>query len=274
MNTPDAGIPTDLIDLLEQVWRAMSALGAGLTEAEWKTASDLPGWTVQDNLAHVIGTERSLQGLPSTEHRASDLSVVRNPIGEMNEHEVDARRGRPGSEVLAEFDDIVELRLATLRTADATYFAQPAITPTGPGTVADFLHIRVLDSWSHDQDMRRALDLTGNNDTAAAAHTIDRLIRTLGIVIGKRAGTPEGDAVVVDITGPIVRYLTYEIVDGRAQMVGEPSKPPVATVRLDSDTFATLALGRRPASAYTDQIELAGDQALARRIVEQLNMMI
>jgi uncharacterized protein (TIGR03083 family) len=267
-------IPTDTIDKLAATWRATSELGATLTEAQWKTPTDLPGWTVQDNLSHLVAFERVLEGLPSTEHRAADLSVVRNPIGEANEHEVDARRHLTGAAVLAEWDDIVARRLRTLRSADEAYFEQPAMTPTGPGTVADFLHIRVLDCWSHDQDMRRALGIGGNDDTPAAAHTIDRLVRTLGMVVAKRAGTPDGQAVAIDITGPVERHLVFEVRDGRAQAVDRPSAAPAATVRLDSATFATLALGRRTADELIDRIGFEGDTALARRIVDQLNMMI
>jgi uncharacterized protein (TIGR03083 family) len=267
-------IPNDTIDKLEQTFRAISALGADLTEERWKTQSDLPGWTVQDNLSHLIGTERSLQGLPASEHRPAHAEHVKNPIGEFNEREVDVRRGRSGAEVLAEWNELTDLRLTTLRNAGDEYFDAGTTLPTGPGTVAEFLHIRVLDCWSHEQDMRRALDLPGGLDTPSAAHTIDRLTRTLPIVIGKRAGTAEGDAVTVHITGPVERTLTYEVVDGRAKQVDAPSKPAVATVRVDSDVFATLALGRRTADALADRITIEGDQQLGRRVVDQLNMMI
>ena len=59
-----------------------------------------------------------------------------------------------------------------------------------------------------------------------------------------------------------------------ATLVTSPLKPPVAVVSLDSDVFATLALGRRPAAAYIDAITLDGDTALGTRVVDQLNMMI
>ena len=100
-------IPTDTIDKLEQIWHSLSELCAGLTEAQWKTLTVLPRWTVQDNLSHLIGTERALQGLPSTEHRTTELDHTRNPIGEANEHEVDVRRSLPGADVLA--DDTIFL---------------------------------------------------------------------------------------------------------------------------------------------------------------------
>lgn len=267
-------IPTQVIDRLEHTYRSISTLCASFDEAQWKTATDLPGWSVQDNLSHLIGTERLLQGLPELDHRAADLTNAKNPIGEMNEHHVDLRRSRPGVEVLAEWDELVELRIATLRAGDEDYFAQPAVTPTGPGTMADFLQLRLLDCWSHEQDMRRAVGRAGDLDSPSAQHTIDRLMLTLPIVVGKRAGTPEGAAVAIELTGPVQRRGTYEVRGGRATLVDRPTAPPVATVRLDSDAFTTLALGRRPASEFTDRVELLGDRALGERIVSQLTMMI
>lgn len=267
-------IPTERIDQLDQTWHSLIELCSALTDEQWKTPTDLPGWTVQDNLSHLIGFERALEGLPATDHRAVDVSHTRNALGADNEHEVDARRSLPGADVLAEWRLIVVQRLATLRAADDAYFAQPADTPAGPGTVADFLDLRVLDSWSHEQDIRRALDLPGGLDTPSAEHTIDRLVRTLPIVIGKRAGTPEGDAVAIDITGPVHRSLAYRVVDGRATKADPASCTPVTTIRMDSDTFATLALGRRTAEGYADRITVEGDTGLGGRIVAALNMMI
>jgi len=267
-------IPHDTIAKLDETYRSISRLGASLDETQWKLPTDLPGWTVQDNLAHLIGTERSLQGLGTTGHVSPPVEYVKNPIGLFNEHEVDARRSSSGADVLAEWDELIELRLQTLRAADDEYFDAPAQTPTGPGTVADFLHIRILDCWSHEQDMRRAVGIPGGFDGGSAAHTIDRLVRTLPIVIGKRAGTPEGSAVAVDITGPVERHLLYEVRDGRAGLVGASSAGPLATIGLDSETFAVLALGRRSAADLADRITIEGDVALGTRVVDQLNMMI
>jgi uncharacterized protein (TIGR03083 family) len=148
------------------------------------------------------------------------------------------------------------------------------MTPTGPGSVADFLHIRILDCWSHEQDMRRAVGRPGGFDTGSAAHTIDRLIRTLPIVIGKRAGTPEGAAVRFVITGAVERSLVYEVRNGRAAQVDTPSAEPVASVAMDTETFAILALGRRRAAELAGRIDLTGDMDLGHRIVDNLAMMI
>jgi len=269
-------IPTDIIDMLDDCFHALGELGAALGEAEWETATDLPGWSVKDNLSHLVGIERMMQGLPGTKHRSGERDYVRNPIGANNENEVDARRGTPGADVLKEWNDLVAVRLATLRGADDDYFAQPAMTPTGPGTLADFLHIRVLDCWLHEQDIRRAVNRPGNLSGPSAEHTIDRLIRTLPIVIGKRAGTPERAAVAIDIVpgvgGGVQRHLVYEVREGRAGQVDAPTNPPVASLVLDTESFVVLASGRRTADTVTAQV--SGDAELAGRILGQLNMMI
>jgi uncharacterized protein (TIGR03083 family) len=197
---------------------------------------------------------------------------VKNAIGTSNEHEVDVRRHLTGEQVLAEWDAITAERIATLRSAGDEYFDAPAMTPTGPGTVADFLHIRVLDCWLHEQDMRRALHTPGHLSGRAAEHTIDRLLRTVPIVVGKRAGTPEGGAVELIITGGVERHVVCQVRDGRAAMVAAPTAAPLASITLDTESFVVLATGRRSAAAVP--AEVAGDAELANSVLAQLNMMI
>jgi uncharacterized protein (TIGR03083 family) len=140
--------------------------------------------------------------------------------------------------------------------------------------MADFLHIRVLDCWIHEQDMRRAVGKPGHEGGPAAEHTIDRLLRTIPIVVGKRAATPEGRAVVVEITGGVTRRLVCEVSEGRAAIVARSTVDPLATISFDSETFIVLATGRRPGQAVADRIVLTGDEAPGQLVVDNLNMMI
>jgi uncharacterized protein (TIGR03083 family) len=267
-------IPTHIINTLEHTWASISALCGDLSEEQWKTQTQLPGWTVQDNLSHMIGTERMLQGLSSTEHRAVNMTHVKNPIGEFNEHEVDARRNLRGADVLTEWNELTQLRVSTLRTAGDEYFDQETMTPTGPGTVADFLHIRVLDCWLHEQDMRIALHLPGNTNGPAAEHTIDRLIRTIPIVVGKRAATPDGDSVIINITGPVIRQICVTVKNGRAQIDNEVSPTPRCSISIDSPMFVQLATGRINGADAAGACVIEGDTDLSQRIINNFNMMI
>jgi uncharacterized protein (TIGR03083 family) len=263
--------PTETLDKLIHTWDSISALCADLSEAQWKTLTSCPGWTVQDNLSHLVGVERLILGLPVTRHRAGEHDHVKNPIGEFNEHEVDSRRHLSGAEVLEEWNEIIAGGREFFDEADDDYFSRETMTPVGPGTIADFLHVRVLDCWAHEQDMRRAVGKPGNDDSPAAEHTIDRLLRTIPIVVGKRAKTPEGRGVLLEIAGPVRRSVPVLVTNGRAAIVdGVPD--PIVTVKMDSNTFCELAMGRiDPATA---RVEVVGDQSLGRAIVDNLNMMI
>ena len=260
------------ISLTIEALNSLTELCEPFTDEQWKTSTDCPGWTVQDNISHLIGIERMLLGKPATEHRAPKFDYIKNPIGEHNEHEIDARRSLSGSEVFQEWKITVAERATQLREADAAYFAQPMMMPTGPGTLGDFLDIRILDIWIHDQDIRRALGLSGNHGGPCAEHTIDRLIRTLPIVVGKRAATPEGKSVAIYITGAVQRNIYISVIDGRAKIVGENPQDLLCEISLDSTVFTALATGRKNASEVN--WTSTGDSPLANSIVAQLNMMI
>jgi len=48
------------LELLFDTLASIHNLCADLTESQFKTPTQCPGWTVQDNLSHMIGTEKSL----------------------------------------------------------------------------------------------------------------------------------------------------------------------------------------------------------------------
>jgi uncharacterized protein (TIGR03083 family) len=267
-------IPHDTIAALGQCFASITSLCEDLTESEWKTPTDCPGWNVQDNLSHLIGIERMLEGLPPTNHKAAPAEYVKNPIGEANENEIDSRRHLSGAGVLAEWKEISSRRMANLRSADDAYFDASAMTPTGPGTVGDFLSIRLLDSWVHEQDMRRAVGKPGNLGGPAAEHTVDRLIRTVPIVVGKRAGTPEGATVVIDVTGDVTRHVVCTVTGGRAVAVADEPDAPLAHITMNVETFVVMATGRATADSLETRVTFAGDVEHGRKVTGALNMMI
>src|SRR5262249_54568893 len=150
---------------------------------------------------------------------------------------------------------------------------QERMTPVGPGAMLDFLHIRILDCFVHEQDVRRAVGHPGHLDSGPAEHTIDRLVRTLPIVIGKRAAAPEGSTSVISITDPVERTIPIVVEGGRAKIVDAPPADPLVTISTDTETFLVLAVGRQAASTRADRIVVTGDDALGQAIVDNLNMM-
>ena len=271
-----------MIDLLETVWDSIVGLGAGLDEDQWKSPSELPGWTVQDNLSHIIGTERMMQGDPTPDNHPPRTDHVRNPIGEMNEHWVQHYRALSGAELLDRFRQLSAERLAELRALPPEALDEVGPTPVGQAPFREFLAVRVMDSWIHEQDMRRALDRPGHLAGPAADHSVARLVTAMPYVVGKKVGAPDGTSVVFDVSradqsDPAAPPLTIVVVvDGRAALAETAPDDPSATLSLDLTTFVSLATGRGDPDAALDagRVEVSGDASLGRQVVQQLSFMM
>ena len=275
-----------MIDLLELVWDSIIELGEGLDESEWKAPSELPGWTVQDNLAHIIGTELMMQGEPTPANQPARTDHLHNPIGEMNEHWVEHYRALSGAEVLEVFRELSAQRLAELAALPPEELDEIGPTPVGQAPFREFLAVRVMDSWIHEQDMRRALARPGHLAGPAVDHSVARLVKAMPYVVGKQVGAPDGTSVVFTIlpaasgdahTGVEPRVVVVVVVvEGRAGLVDVAPDEPTASLELDLDTFVALTTGRRdPETALDqDQVRLGGDTDLARDVVRHLSFMV
>jgi len=256
------------IENLERTWQSVLELCEPLDEQQWKTPTGCPGWSVQDNISHLVDYEERALGRPGPDHRPSSLAHVKNELGEANEVGVDHRRALSGHQVLAQLREIVRERTAQLHGPTPEDLDQPVTTPAGPGTAADMLTLRVMDTWSHEQDIRRALGLPGHETGPAVEESVGYLSRFLPFVVGKRAAAPEGSLVVFDIDG--VNRLGIEVVDGRARPVEPEAGEATVRLRMPASTFAALTGGR--SDAPTD-VEVEGDEALAARILGSMGFM-
>jgi len=264
-------VSDEIIQQLEHEWRTIDELCASLTEPEWDTPTDLPGWTVRDNLAHMIGTERVLAGDPAPELSTPGGDHVRNPIGEINEAWVSHYRDRPGTEVLDEFRRVTAERLAALRAMSPDDWAKEGFTPEGPGPYAKFMAIRVFDCWEHEQDIRRAVGRPGHLDGPIAETAIDKVAASAGYVVGKKAAAPDGATVVFDVRGPVARIVPV-VVEGRARVLDEAPADPTVRLVLDTEAYNALGCGRWTGqhALDSDRATIEGDTELGRRILDSM----
>ena len=258
------------IDQLADTWSATAAVCASLAPDDWDRQTDCPGWSVRDQLAHMVGTEAMLLGRSAPPPAASADHVL-NPIGEMNEAWVAARRDLPGPDVLAEFEEVTALRLAALRAMTDAELEADSPSPIGVVPYAIFMDVRVMDCWVHEQDIRRAVGQPGHTDGPAADAAVIRLLGSFGYVVGKRVAPPDGTTVGVELSGPEPRGLTVQIRDGRAVPIPHDGGPTVM-ILTDPGTFACLAAGRWDAdrALASGRIEFRGDTALGDAVVRNL----
>jgi uncharacterized protein (TIGR03083 family) len=259
-----------IVTLLGQEWSVIADLAASLDAAAW-SAPALPGWDVHDVLAHMLGTERMLDGaeIPALPAGSDVGDHVRNEIGKVNEAWVTSMRDRSDADLLADFRAVTANRLASLTAMSTDEFYRPSWTPAGNGTYGRWMEIRVFDCWMHEQDIREAAGCPGNEAGPAAEQSLAEVVGALGYIIGKRGRSPEGSSVLIRLTGPIERDLRV-VTSGRATVVDALDGEPTTTIALSSSLFLRLAGGRQDPTVALAEITLGGDVGLGRQLATNL----
>ncbi|MBX7446356.1 maleylpyruvate isomerase family mycothiol-dependent enzyme [Mycolicibacterium sp. 3033] len=283
MNSTDRPVTVlpkaEVLSGLFAVWADLEKLLADLSDSQWKTATALPGWTVQDVVSHIIGTESFLQGLPAPDIDidVSALGHVRNEIGAMNESWVHSMRAHSPEQMRDELKAILQARRAALEDMSEQVWNEVTFTPAGPDSYGRFMRIRIFDCWMHEHDIRDAIGTPASDRelaTTTARLSLDEMAGSMGFVVGKRAGAPDGSRVAIELTGPLQRTIKVQV-DGRAKVVEDfGGADPTTTITIDGLLFTRLAGGRTPAAEHEADIEFDGDDTVGRRVVENLNYVI
>jgi len=258
---------------LAETWAGLAAATADLDDAAWSLPTACPGWDVKDQVSHVIGIERSLLGDDPPVWDGPMGDHVKNEFGAALEPWVAVRRPRSGAEVRAELVEVTAERLARLHALGEEEWARVGYSPAGDVPYAVFMEVRVFDCWVHEQDIRDGIGRAGHDTGPAAEQSLDEIARAAGYLVGKKAGAPAGSGVRIALTGPIERHIDVEVGE-RAKVVDALAGEPTATVTLSSTALARLACGRiEPAQVFGGAlggVQLAGDEELGRRVVENL----
>ncbi|OBK74349.1 maleylpyruvate isomerase family mycothiol-dependent enzyme [Mycobacterium sp. 1274761.0] len=258
-------------------WDAIDRVVADLPDGEWERTTSLPGWTVHDVVAHVIGTESMLQGVgtPEADIDCSTLPHVRNDIGVLNERWVRNMRDLSHAELLERFRTTTQQRREALSAMGEAQWNEVTATPAGPDTYGRFMRVRTFDCWMHEHDVREAVDRPAADSDFAGADAklaLDEMAASMGFVVGKLGGAPDGSRVRIALTGPLARTINVAV-DGRAKVVDDfGDAQPTTTITVDGLLFTRLAGGRVPVDHSA--IAYDGDEAVGKRIVERLNYVI
>ena len=255
---------------LAEAWGQWDAFADGLSDDDWATPSRCPGWTVQDNLAHITGTELMLDGRPMPDLEVSG-DHIKHPMATNNEKWVESFRSGSGAAVLEAFREISAKRLGDLDAMSDDEFLAVGWTPIGEAPYGRFMHIRVYDAWLHLEDCRAPLGHDPAIGGLPSEMAVAEVTTVAGYVIGKKAGAPDGSRVEVNLTGPVATVIRVAV-DGRAALVDSFDVEPTATLTLSSNDWLALTGGRvDPALLIADgRVGLGGDLELAGQLAGRL----
>ena len=220
---------------LEQSYAAIEKLGAAMSAEQWQTQSLCPDWTVRGVVAHLASIENMLVGwLPDSADELPPLDRVA-AFGQQTADVDDSAFAARVAEVFGQ-------RRADLAALTGDDLGRPSWTPVRPRTYGSFMDIRVFDFWVHERDITTPLGLPTDDGDARAEIALAEVERSLGYIVGKKVGLPDGSSIAFRVTGPLRRDL-YVAVDGRAKVVEFIERPDVE-LSTDSLTFMQLACGR------------------------------
>jgi len=247
----------DYISVHRQLFAHYNELCGRLGDEEMATPSLCPAWDVRGVIAHTMGVEAVLTGwAPSAE--------VPPPFEKMGEF-----NGAVEGLSLGDFADRIQettaTRLADIEGLDPAVIDEPSFTPAGIATYRRFLQVRVFDLWVHARDIAIPLGEALDNGGDAAEMTLQEIDDSIGYIVGKKIGLPEGKSIVFRIRGGVDRDIAVRV-DGRATRVDDVGDPDVV-VTTDVGTFVMLAAGRIEPQTQIDEgrISWSGDEEWGRR---------
>ncbi|MGI9602904.1 MAG: maleylpyruvate isomerase family mycothiol-dependent enzyme [Acidimicrobiales bacterium] len=224
------------INNLRSVWESTDALLSGLSDDEWQTQSLCPDFDALGILVHLAAVEAVLSGwLPNGIETPPPFDKMGPFMAEVADWS--------GPQLLDRTREVMAGRLAELEAMAPDTFGGPSLTPAGPATYDRFIEIRVFDFWVHERDLRTPLNRPAASDGGPpAAMALSEVHRSLGYIVGKKIGLPDGKGITFRLHGGLDTEL-HAAVDGRAAVVDQLDNPDVV-VDADFVTFMQLACGR------------------------------
>jgi uncharacterized protein (TIGR03083 family) len=256
-----------------EVFTEVYGLASDLDDRQALSITGCPGWTVRDHVAHIVDLESMIVGRNRPNHAVPEgLPYIRNEPGQFMEIGVDARRGVPYHDLIAEYRDVTKERLARLEDLQDSDLDERGRGFFGPSKVRSILALRIFDLWAHEQDIRRALGQPGGFGGIPAAHSRERMMMGAGNSLQERLAPAAGTSLLFDITGTggAKRAIVFDGERGRSGM--DVPEIPTATLRLDMNTLTVLACGRSDDPLASDRVVVEGVQNLGRRVLEDLSV--
>ena len=191
-------------DSLLQCYDAIEDLGGRMTAPDWQVQSLCPDWKSRDVVQHLAMMERVMAGwVPDSSDEVPDFGRVAHFTEEM--------AGLDDAAFAGQVAEIFAVRRGDLAKLTQDDIDRPSWTPVGVKTFGRFLEIRVFDFWVHERDITTPLGWPTDDSGPRAEISLAEVTGSLGYIVGKRIGLPDGSSIVFHLTGPLARDLSVVV---------------------------------------------------------------
>jgi uncharacterized protein (TIGR03083 family) len=180
---------------------------ATLSDEQWQHPSRCEGWTGQDVVSHLIGTNgfwhasvvAGLAGSPTRVLAGFDPATT-PPLM------VEPMRSLTPREVLDQLTETNEALLSAIEALDATSWSTTAESPPGHVPIDLLAHHALWDSWVHERDVLLPLGITPPEEADEVVACL-RYAAALGPSLLATTETGGGGVFAIEATDPVVHIV-------------------------------------------------------------------
>lgn len=230
------GVPAMTIDgpagdqrdpLLRQRRRMESLLGA-LTDEQWSHPTRCDGWTVQDVVAHLVGTNQFWQASIASGLAGQPTRVLaRFDPAATPPLMVEPMRSMTSQEVLEEFVDSNRGFFDVVGMLDDATWSMLAEAPPGHIPIRLVVNHAMWDAWIHERDIALPLGITTDEEPDEVRSCL-RYVAALAPTLAQSREPALRGSLVIDATDPECRY----VVEAGATVTVHSGTAPSGSVQL------------------------------------------
>ncbi|MFD5947005.1 maleylpyruvate isomerase family mycothiol-dependent enzyme [Streptomyces collinus] len=259
------GPPIDARPLFGPELEALLGLLRGLSAPDWGRIA-VPGWTVHDVAAHLLGDYRARLGRREPPLVIAPGETLEAFIHRANQEWVDLHRDVTDAALV---DDLERTGTELAhRFARADLYA-PALGVSWAGVDPAPMWLdcarEFTEHWTHRQQIRHAVGRDTDAEPRVLSLVLDTFMRALPHTL-RDTGAPDGTQIQVTVDGPVEAGWTVTAGRDGWSLAPAPAGRPAATLRLDAETAWRLCTrGIQPATALA-RAGVLGDRRLGEAV--------
>jgi uncharacterized protein (TIGR03083 family) len=258
------GKPIDARPLFGSELTSLLDLLRSLRRNEWNRAA-VPGWTVHDLAAHILGDYHGRLGSSAESHQRTMLfgETLEAFIHRVNQEWIDRHTGHSPAEII-EALELAGTQVTRQFEGTDLHATGLGVSWAGSDPAPKWLDVarEFTEYWTHRQQIRHATGQDTDLEPSALSTVLDTFMRALPHTL-RDTPAPAGTQLQMVIDEPAVGTWTVTATADRWSLAETRTGRPTASVRLDPETAWRLCTrGIDPGTALA-RVRISGDRRIA-----------